>query len=76
MATEEVIVNSAEVAGDIAAKLGSLGKWLQALGLVIVIWILVQIVTWIAHKKRNQKMYEIKQNLERIEKKIDALGKK
>ena len=70
------ILLSPEVAGDIITRLGSLGKWLQALGLIIIIWLLIQITNFFINKKRLKTLITIKEDIERIETKVDKLSKK
>lgn len=77
MAIEEVagqITNSpANVVGDIAIALGSLGKWLQAIGILIVLWIILHIINWAINRKRLKELYRIKDDMIRVEGKIDKI---
>jgi len=76
MAGEDVITNTTNIAGDIITKLGSIGLWLQAIGLAIVLWIALQITNWIINRKRLKKLDEFSERIDRIEKKIDSLLRK
>ena len=74
MASE--ILLSPDVASEIITGIGSIGKWLQALGVVIVVWLLLQITNFLINRKHLKTLSSIKQNLERIETKIDKMQKK
>ena len=76
MAGEEVINTSADVATDIIIKLGSIGIWLQAIGFVIILWLIFQIISWILDRKNIKKLEAIRSDLERIEKKVDKILKR
>lgn len=70
MAAEDVLINSAETVNDLAVKLGSLGRWMQALGLVVVLWIIVQIINFYVVGKRMKKLSNIEEKLDKIDKKL------
>lgn len=76
MAIEEEVLNATTPLGDLAIRLGSIGKWLQALGLVVILWIIVHTINWWMNRKKMKTIESMKGDLERIEKKIDDLGKK
>lgn len=58
---------------DVISSIGALGKWLQALGIVIVITIVLQVVAFFLNRKRLKEIAIIKKDMERIERKIDSL---
>ena len=58
---------------DIAAELGSLGLWLQALGVVVVLTIIFDIVAFVFNRRRLKEIVLIKENMTRIEGKIDKI---
>lgn len=60
----------------IIAELGKIGIWLQTLGIVIVFWIIVEIVSLIVNRKKRKALYAIRDDLKRLEKKIDHISKK
>jgi uncharacterized membrane protein YGL010W len=37
---------------DLVLQLGQIGLWIQAVGLVVVIWIIVQVITLYFNRKR------------------------
>ncbi|MCA9485883.1 MAG: hypothetical protein KC506_03500 [Nanoarchaeota archaeon] len=46
MAVEELLISATDTVNDLAVKLGSLGRWVQALSLVVVLWILIQTINF------------------------------
>ena len=73
MAAEDLLVTTTTTVNDLAITLGSLGRWMQALGLVVVLWILVQVVNFFILYKRMKRLEEMDKKLDRIERKV---GKK
>ncbi|MBI3333923.1 hypothetical protein HYZ97_00335 [Candidatus Pacearchaeota archaeon] len=72
-------VNISEEAADLPGVLGSLGEialWLQAVGAIIIVWIIFQSISFYYNRKRMQEVYEIKKDMVRIERKIDNILKK
>ncbi|MBU0907185.1 MAG: hypothetical protein KKD18_06685 [Nanoarchaeota archaeon] len=61
---------------DVVLQLGSIGLWLQTIGVVIIIWIALQITNWIINRKRLKRLDELSERIDRIEKKIDKVLKK
>ena len=69
----EKLVNASS---DVILELGRIGNWLQAVGLLVVLWIGFNIYsTWMTGK-RWEKMKEFEVKVNRIEKKIDKLASK
>ena len=64
-----------EVTG-ILSEIGHVGLWLQALGVVVVLTIIFDIVAFVYNKKRMKEIYTIKKDMVRIEKKIDRILQK
>ena len=62
--------------GNILIEVGSLAKWLQALGLILVIWITFNIISIFINIKRRKLLIKITHDLTRIEHKLDSLTKK
>ena len=73
MAVEEVISNSGEVLTDVVFEVGKLGLWLQAIGGIVVLWVLFQFVNFILNRKKRKALYRMSEKVDRIEKKIDKL---
>lgn len=82
MAIEEInpgvtggaIGSPGEVVIDVASALGSLGRWLQAIGAVIILWIVFHAIAWFLNRKRLKELYKIKDDIVRIESKIDKIA--
>ena len=72
MVTGDIITTSAMI----LAEIGKIGLWLQAIGLIVIIWFIFVIFTILASRKRLKEIHIIKQDMVRIEKKIDKLLKK
>lgn len=57
-------------------ELGKVGLWIQAVGLFIILWIIFQIIILIYNTRRMRAIYKIKDDMKRIEGKIDRILKK
>jgi len=66
MAIEETVT-------DIVLEVGRIGKWLQALGLLVIIWIIFQVVNFMINRKKQNELKKIRNDLFRIEDKLDKL---
>lgn len=58
---------------DILADIGLLGLWIQAIGLVIVLWIIFEIIILVNNRIRRKQLYIIEDRLKSIEKKLDKV---
>lgn len=72
MAVEEVI----DIPVSLISRLGEIALWLQAVGIIVVIWIIFLIVNFVINRKRMKELYTIKEDMRRMEKKLDMLIKK
>ena len=72
MAVEDI----AAISGDILKELGRIGSWLQAIGVIVVVWLVFQLVSLIINTRKLKEMNNIKTELKRLEEKIDKLRKK
>lgn len=59
-----------ETAIRLIESIGSIGHWLQAIGAILVLWIIFQIASFILERKRVKTLKEISSRLEVIEKKL------
>ncbi len=63
--------------GDATARIlgsvGQIGLWLQALGVIVILWIIFEIVSVTYNHRRMKEVYKIKEDMVRIESKIDNL---
>jgi beta-lactamase regulating signal transducer with metallopeptidase domain len=62
-----------ELALDILQNIGKIALWMSAAGLLIILWIIFQIINLIIHRKKRKALYNLRSDLNRIEKKIDKL---
>jgi purine-cytosine permease-like protein len=72
MVVEEAISSTSEL----VFELGKIGKWIQAVGLVVILWIVIQAFHFFLNRKRSNFLKKMEDNIERIERKIDKLSKK
>jgi len=72
----ENITNSSDRLVDVISGLGSIGRWIQAIGLFIVLWIVFQLIVLWFNTKRMKEVYRIKEDMKRIESKIDRILRK
>ncbi|MDP4039245.1 MAG: hypothetical protein Q8P57_01540 [Candidatus Pacearchaeota archaeon] len=61
--------------GDLILEVGSIGNWIQAVGLVVIIWIIVQGIVLFYNRRKWKLLKRFEKDLRRIEKKIDGLDK-
>jgi len=65
------------VAGEfpigILTNLGEIGLWLQAVGIIVVLWIIFQLIVLYFNTKRMREVGKIREDMKRIERKIDRI---
>ena len=61
---------------DVAIELGQIGLWIQAVGLVVVLWITFEAITMYYNRKRRLLLMNINNRLKSVESKINKLIKK
>ena len=64
------------VVGDVITEIGKIGLWLKTAGIIFILWIIFQVINFIINRKRMREIYNIKDDMKRIEKKIDKIPKK
>ena len=69
MAIEEI----SNISASLVASLGKIGLWLQAVGIIVIIWIIFYIVDLFINVRRMKEVYRIKDDMKRIERKIDRI---
>lgn len=69
----EGVVN---VSANVLTEVGKIGNWLQALGIVVILWLIFQIVALIWNRRNHSTIRDLKRDIERLEKKIDKLAKR
>ena len=62
--------------GNLIAEVGQLALWLQAIGLLVVLWIVFQIIFLFIEKKKKKRLENIEQRINAIDKKLDILIRK
>lgn len=60
----------------LVTEIGQIGKWLQALGIIVVAWIIFESIALWFNYKRWREVGSIKQDVYRIERKIDNILRK
>ncbi len=70
MVVEDTII------ADLIKDIGQIGLWIQAVGIVIILWVVFQVIILINNRIRRKQLYEIENRLKRIESKVDKLVKK
>ncbi len=73
MVMVEVINKSADVLGSVVSEVGRIGLVLQALGVIVILWIVFELIALIVNRKKRKALYSIKQDLIRIEGKLDRV---
>jgi type II secretory pathway component PulF len=69
MVVEDILAGTPEI----VVELGRIGLWIQAVGLIVVLWIVFQAITMYFNRKRRKTLYRIDERLARLEKKVDRL---
>ncbi len=67
---------SADAATQLVTEIGRVGNWLQALGILVIIWIGFQIAFLILNWRRVKTLLSIKEDVDRVERKVNKLIKK
>jgi len=65
-----------EEVGSIIIAVGKIGLWIQALGIIVVLWLIFQTINFFINRKRMKEVYTIKTDMKRMENKLDKLLKK
>ena len=58
---------------EIVLALGQVGLWIQAVGILVIIWIIVQVITMYFNRRRRLLLEEINKRLKRVESKINKI---
>lgn len=70
------LFNESSTLYDAVIEIGKLGKWIQAIGIVIILWIVFQLINLIIGRKKVKGLNRIRKDLERIESRIERIGSK
>ncbi|MEI6731254.1 MAG: hypothetical protein WCK90_01085 [archaeon] len=60
-------------AADILLKLGDLALYLQALGVIIILWIVFQVIALLLNRNRIKEIHIIKEEMKIMDKKLDKI---
>lgn len=60
----------------VVSEVTGIVRWLQALGILLVGYVVFEIITFYINIRRYRELLKIKEDIVRIEKKIDKLGRK
>jgi len=74
MAVEDAVNVPADILSTTLLEIGKIGLWLQAIGILAAIWFASIIITLILNRKKRKALYTIKDDLKRIETKIDKIS--
>ena len=55
---------------DVVLQLGQIGLWVQTVGLLVIVWIIIQGITLYFNRKRRLLLIEINNRLKNVEKKM------
>ena len=58
---------------DLIIELGQVGLWIQTVGLIVIIWLIVQFITMFFNRKRRLLLEEINNRLKRVETKLNKI---
>ena len=58
---------------DVVVELGRIGLWVQAVGLLVIIWVTFQAVTLYFNRKRRLLLEEINDRLKKVERKVSKI---
>lgn len=69
------MVDAINTSAEVIAEIGSIGRWIEAIGVVIFLWIGFQLFNLFLNWRRKKKLTTIRDDLERIENKLDRVLK-
>ncbi len=61
------------ISAQFISELGKIGLWLQTIGVIVILWLFFEFVAFFINRKRMKEIYKIKEDMNRIEGKIDKL---
>ena len=77
MVTGDVIAGGfGNVSAEVVQEVGKIGLWLQAIGVIVILWLVFNAVNLWLNRKRWKKLEEFEATAERIERKLDKVLKK
>ena len=76
MVAEDIINSSSEFIPALIIELGTLASWLQALGILLVVWLVFQVISLIVNLKKKKLLELIRSDIKKLERKVDRISKK
>ena len=76
MVTGDVSTVTPDLTSNLLTSIGDIGLWLQAIGIIAILWVVLSIINWIINSRRLRLLSKITEDMKRIEGKIDRLAKK
>jgi len=77
MAIGEVVGIANQSSSEVVSELSNMVTWLQAVGAIVLLWLIFHIASFIVNWKRNKRIDEIQEKLIKMDRKLThALGKK
>lgn len=73
MAVDNVVNASSDLISTLIFDIGRMGLLIQALGLLVIFAVIFYIISIIIQTKRMKQVYEIRKDMERIERKINRI---
>ncbi len=70
-----VVVEALSSTSELVLEVGKIGMWVQAVGLFVIVWIIIQLSNFFLNRKRLSTLRKMEFNLRRLEKKIDKISK-
>lgn len=70
-----MILGEEEIA-NLLAEVGHIGLWLDTIGLIVILWIIFQLTSFIINKKNRNTLKDIRIDIKRLEKKVDKLSRR
>ncbi len=71
----EEFLNEPGILVDTLTEVGKVGNWVQAIGILVILWIGFQIVNFIINHKKRKHIKLLRGDIHRLEEKIDKLVK-
>jgi hypothetical protein len=70
------MVDLGDASVKILTEIGQIGLWMKTVGVIFVLWLIFQSVTLVINMRRIREMYAIKDDMKRMESKLDKILKK
>ena len=65
-----------DLPANIISEIGQIGLWLKTAGIIFILWIIFQVVNFIINRRRIKEIYNIKGDMQKMDKKLDKILKK